>query len=199
MQLLSTSHFKENAGEQRVNADLPIRWLIISIKVFSTQKCFNASSWLPAQNLDNPMYWLCFVFFSLAWIFHNLYIHTHIKSQSPMYTLGFSAFIQSKELFMCWKESDGGGVGSLSTERGLWAVLNRAGCHHLVPGLCLLAAFGLVVCVCLGGYLFRRMPPIWGLTAVLSASSESFSQLPLSQKKVFTHSHWKTPERNPIA
>lgn len=45
------------------------------------------------------------------------------------------------------------------------------------------------VCVCLGGYLFRRMPPIWELTAVLSASSESFSQLPLSQKKVFTHSH----------
>lgn len=34
---------------------------------------------------------------------------------------------------------------------------------------------GLLVCVrlvCLGGYLFRRMPPIWGLTAVLS---ESFS------------------------
>lgn len=68
---------------------------------------------------------------------------------------------------------------SLATERGLWVPLTRAGCHRLAPGLCLLAALepaGVRVSVCLGGYLFRRMPPIWGLTAVLS---ESFSQLPL--------------------
>lgn len=58
--------------------------------------------------------------------------------------------------------------GQSVTERGLWALLSQAGCHHLVPGLWLLAALDMVgcACVCLGGYLYSPMPPIWGWTAV---------------------------------
>lgn len=94
--------------------------------------------------------------------------------------------------------------GQSVTEGGLWAVLSRAGCHHLVPGLCLLAALGMVgcvcVCVCLGGYLLRRMPPIWGWTAVLSSSSESFPTWTHSpaekKKKAFTYFHWEDGEKS---
>ena len=83
--------------------------------------------------------------------------------------------------------------GQSVTERRLWAPLKWAACHHLVPGLCLLAALDLVgcVCVCLGGYLYRRMPPIWGWTAVFinKVQRVSLLELTLKLKKVFPCFH----------
>lgn len=152
-QLLSNLHFKENADEQRVNADLPIQWLIISIKVFSTQKCFDASSWHPVQNLDNPVFWLCFVFHLPE--FFVIFTYTHIKPQSHMYTLGFSAFIQSKELFMCWKDRVmGGGGQSVHRER----IVSSAQSSRLPSSCAWPVSLGSFwpgwVCVCVFGWVF---------------------------------------------
>ena len=89
-----------------------------------------------------------------------------------MNTQSLSAFIQSKGLFMCWK-----GVGAVS-HRG--RIVSTAQSSWL-PSSCAwpvaLGSFrrgGLCVCVCLGGYLYRRMPPIWGWTAVLSTKFREF-------------------------
>lgn len=113
--------------------------------------------------------------------------HSLIKYQSSMYTHSLSAFIQSKELFMCWK-----GVGAVSHRERIVSTAQS----RWLPSSCArpvaLGSFshgGMCVCVCvwvnLGGYLYRRMPPIWGWTAVLSTRLKEFSDLnlPFSKKK----------------
>lgn len=104
--------------------------------------------------------------------------YTLIRYQSPMYTERLSAFIQSKELWLnegiCWK-----GVGAVGHRE---RIVSSAQWSFL-PSSCarpwFLAALDLVGCVCMFWWVFvyRRMPPIWGWTAVLSTSFRELSQL----------------------
>lgn len=199
MRLLSSSCFKENADKQESMQLFPIAWfLFIEIVdlnlVFPTQNCPDGSCGLLCSS-----YALLLLFSSPNSC--NLYMRTHQVSITHVH-VDTSRPSCSQRDFSCAERVRGQSV----TEGGLWAVLNRAGCHHLVPGLCLLAALGMVGCVCarvcLGGYLFRRMPPIWGWTAVLSSSSESFPDLnslsswKKKKEKAFTYFHWEDGEQS---
>lgn len=141
MRLLSSSCFKENADKQESMQLFPIAWfLFIEIVdlnlVFPTQNCPDGSCGLLCSS-----YALLLLFSSPNSC--NLYMRTHQVSITHVH-VDTSRPSCSQRDFSCAERVRGQSV----TEGGLWAVLNRAGCHHLVPGLCLLAALGMVGCVC---------------------------------------------------
>lgn len=134
----------------------------------------------PMQNCFSWIMWSSgWSVVAMNWIIVS-FTHTLIKSQSPVHTRRASRPSFGQRNFSCVGRVWGPAV----TEGGLWAGPEWVGRHRLVPGLCLLAAWDVVGCVhvCLGGCLFRRRPPIWGWTAVLSTSSESFPTWTRSKK-----------------
>lgn len=81
---------------------------------------------------------------------------------------------------MCWK-----GVGAVS-HRGM--IVSTAQSSWLPSSCAWPVSLGSLrhggMCVCLGGYLYRRMPPIWGWTAVLS-----------TRFRVFLYFRWEFGEK----